>query len=291
MFGKKKENSGSLVVQEREYILDANTDFFIRESYNALRSNITFSLTVKGCKVISVTSANPHEGKSITSLNLAISYSEIGKKVLLVDFDLRKPKVHRLLRLAPSPGVSNVLINECSIEDAIKNVEKYNIDVITSGDIPPNSTQLLESEMLEELLETVKKKYDYVILDTPPVDVVIDGCIIAKYISGVVFVVKQNYSKRDEVVNAVKQLEFSQGKILGFVLNDITDKKLLNFNYGYKYKKYKYGKYGYKNGYRYEYKSHSTQSSTSQTAQPAAAQTAQTPSVTQSPARPKSTNK
>ena len=200
---RKKTDSNMLVVQEREHILSQKTDFFIRESYNTLRSNVTFSLTGKGCKTVAVTSTNPGEGKSITALNLAIAYAEINKRVLLIDCDLRKPKIHRLLEIIPSPGLSNILINQNAPEQTIQRIEQFNIDVITSGDIPPNSTQLLESEQLEELLDYANDKYDYVILDTPPINVVIDACILAKYTSGIIYIIKQDFAKKDSIINAV----------------------------------------------------------------------------------------
>lgn len=246
---RKKMDTNMLVAQEREHILSENTDFFIRESYNTLRSNITFSLTGKGCKIVAVTSTNQSEGKSITALNIAVAYAEINKKVLLIDCDLRKPKVHRLLEIKPMPGLSNILIDESKPADAIQTHEKYGIDVIASGDIPPNSTQLLETEQLEELFEYAKDKYDFVILDTPPINIVIDACILAKHTSGIIYVIRQDYAKKDHILNAVKQLEFSQGRIIGFVLNNITDKGILNL------KNTKYGKSRYAS-YKYEYRTH-----------------------------------
>lgn len=244
---RKKIDTNMIVAQEREYILSENTDFFIREAYNTLRSNITFSLTGKGCKIVAVTSTNPSEGKSITALNIAASYAEIKKRVLLIDCDLRKPKVHRLLKIKSTPGLSNILIDESEPAETIQKHEQYGIDVIASGDIPPNSTQLLETERLEELFEYAKDKYDFVILDTPPINVVIDACILAKHTSGIVYVIRQNYAKKDHILNAVKQLEFSQGHIIGFVLNNITSKgflKLAGSKYGgnhYSSYKYEYG--------------------------------------------------
>ena len=251
---RKKIDTNMLVAQEREHILSQDTDFFIRESYNTLRSNVTFSLTGKGCKIVAVTSTNPGEGKSITALNIAVAYAEINKKVLLIDCDLRKPKVHRLLEIKPTPGLSNILIDESAPGEAIQKLDKYGIDVIASGDIPPNSTQLLESEQLEELFEYVKDKYDFVILDTPPINIVIDACILAKHTSGIIYVIKQDYAKKDHILNAVRQLEFSQGRIIGFVLNDITDKGILNFTYNSKYGKNHYSRH------KYEYKTSSSKS-------------------------------
>lgn len=243
---RKKTDTKMLVAQEREHILSQDTDFFIRESYNTLRSNVTFSLTEKGCKIVAVTSTNPGEGKSITALNTAVAYAEINKRVLLIDCDLRKPKVHRLLAVKPTPGLSNILIDESEPWEAIQTIDKYGIDVIASGDIPPNSTQLLESEHLDALLDYVKERYDFVILDTPPINIVIDACILAKHTSGIIYVIKQNYAKKDHILNAVRQLEFSQGKIIGFVLNNITDKGILTLAGG-KYGNNRYAHYKYEN--------------------------------------------
>lgn len=241
---KKQTDRNVLIAQERNNILNENSDFFMREAYNTLRSNITFSLAKKGCKIVAITSTNPSEGKSITSLNVAISFAEGNKKVLLIDSDMRRPKLHRLLELKATPGFSNILVNDCKIEDAI---QKFgSIDVICSGEIPPNSTALLESEGVANFFENIGNEYDYIIIDTPPINTVVDGCIMAKYTSGIVFVVKQNFAKKEHIVNAVSQIEFAGGKVIGFVLNDIIDKKLLSFGKykGHKYKKYK--KYCYK---------------------------------------------
>ncbi len=239
-----------MLAEERQYILDNKTDFFIRESYNTLRSNVTFSLPGGGCKVIEVTSTIAGEGKSINALNLAISFSEIDKKVLLVDCDLRKPKVHRLIGETAAPGLSNLLVGDCTTEEATRTKFEHGVDIICSGNIPPNSTQMLESEMMHDFLETVKEKYDFVILDMPPVNIVIDGCVLAKDIDGVVFVVRENFAKKEAVSSAVRQVEFAGGKILGFVFNDVTDR---SFNPFSKYGSYRY-KYNYRNGYRYKYK-------------------------------------
>lgn len=248
---RKHVDEGALIAEQRKHILSKGTDFFIRESYNTLRTNLNFSLTDQGCKVIALTSTIPQEGKSITSLNLAVSFAEVGKKVLIIDADMRKPKIHKLLQMKSKPGLSNLLIRECSIDEAIKTDTKYGVDAIVSGDIPPNSTQLLESDALDEILSILKSRYDYIIIDTPPINIVIDACILVKHTSGVVFVIKQNYAKKDAIVNAVRQIEYSKGRILGFVFNDIADKSLLQFT-NYKYKKYRYNSYK-----RYKYTSSS----------------------------------
>jgi len=244
----KNNDEQVLVAQEQTSILNSETDFYIHEAYNTLRSNITFSFGGKGCKIVEVTSTNPGEGKSITSLNTAIAFAEANKKVLIVDADMRRPKLHRLLDMKAKPGLSNILVNECDVKDAIR---KYNnIDVICAGEIPPNSTTLLESEGLEGFFEGIKDDYDYIIIDTPPVNSVVDSCILAKYTSGIVFVIKQNCAKKEHIVSAVSQLEFAGGKIIGFVLNDIIDKSLISIGKYRKLKSSRYKKYKSYSSYR-----------------------------------------
>ena len=249
LFDKKKKDVRMMMAEERNYILGKSTPFSVREAYNALRSNITFSALGEGCNIIAVTSTLQAEGKSINTLNMAASYADIGKKVLLIDCDLRKPKVHKLLNIKASPGFSNVLVGDCSVEDAIQHNETLNLDILCSGDIPPVSTRLLESDALKETLDKFREKYDYVFIDTPPVNIVIDGCVLAKHTDGFIFVVKQGYALKEKIVSAVKQIEFAGGKILGFVLNDVIDKNIISLNkYRYRYRyRYKYGKgkYGY----------------------------------------------
>ncbi len=251
IFDKKKKDVRMMMAEERNYILGKSTPFSVREAYNALRSNITFSALGGGCNVIAVSSTLQAEGKSINALNMAASYADIGKKVLLIDCDLRKPKLHKLLNIKASPGFSNVLVGDCSIEDAVQHNEVLNLDILCSGDIPPVSTRLLESDSLKETLDKFREKYDYVFIDTPPVNIVIDGCVLAKHTDGFIFVVKQGYALREKIVSSVKQIEFAGGKILGFVLNDVIDKNIMSLNkYRYKYRyKYGRGKYYYHGQY------------------------------------------
>ena len=248
IFDKKKKDVRMMMAEERNYILGKSTPFSVREAYNALRSNITFSALGEGCNVIAVTSTLQAEGKSINTLNMAASYADIGKKVLLIDCDLRKPKIHKLLNVKASPGFSNVLVGDCSIEDAVQHNEVLNLDILCSGDIPPVSTRLLESEALKDTLNKFREKYDYVFIDTPPVNIVIDGCVLAKHTDGFIFIVKQGYALKEKIVSSVKQIEFAGGKVLGFVLNDVIDKNIISLNkYRYRYK-YGKGKYYYQYG-------------------------------------------
>lgn len=243
--------------EERSNLLSEKSDFFIREAYKTLRTNVTFSLTGEGmCKVVVVTSSLQSEGKSFTAANLAISYAQADNRVLLVDCDLRKPKLSRLLRLSAKVGLSNLLMHPERLNEAVLSTQVKNLSVILSGDIPPNPSELLGSVRMQRLLEELKKQFDYIILDTPPVNMVTDAAVLAPQSDGVLFVVRANQSERGAVIHAVEQLGYTQTKILGFVLNGV-DMEKSSYGYGkYRYKRYsKYKKYGYygHGGYGYGY--------------------------------------
>ena len=250
---KKTKNRAALMAEERKHLLSASSDFFIREAYKTLRTNVFFSLTGDtSSKTVMITSSLQSEGKSITALNLAISFAQTDRKVIIVDCDLRRPKLARLLQASSRAGLSNLLMDESLQDEAILHTEIPNLDALLSGDIPPNPSELLSSPRMMRLLEKLKEQYDYVVLDTPPVNVVIDAVALAPNVDGVLFVVRANQSERGPVINAVEQLEYAKGKVLGFVLNGVD---LESTSYGYAKRRYGYKKYGYKKyGYgRYGY--------------------------------------
>lgn len=216
----------------RRAILNEGSDFAVREAYKTLRTNIRFSLPEGGCHKILLTSGLPGEGKSITTLNLAISFAETGQKVLLVDADLRRPAMARLLIESGDPGLSNVLAGMCSEEEAIHNSPYPNLDVLYSGVIPPNPSELLGSERMAKLMERLSKQYDYILVDTPPVNMVSDACVVAKLFDGVLFVVRQNKSERETVTRGLSQLEKAGVKVLGMILNG-AELNLPKSNYNY----------------------------------------------------------
>ena len=239
------------IQEARRCILTSKSDFFIREAYKTLRTNVTFSLAGEGkSRVVVVTSSLQSEGKSTTAVNLALSFAEAGKKVLLVDCDMRRPKLGRLLNLSAPAGLSNLLLDPSLLEKPI--IKEYStIDVLLSGDIPPNPSELLGSERMKKLLDQMREKYECIILDTPPINMVTDAVVLAPQSDGVLFVVRANQSERGAVIHAVEQLEYAQVKLLGFVLNGVELEKT---SYGYgKYRYRKHGYYGYKYGYDYGY--------------------------------------
>ena len=261
MADKKKKRSGlsgsALLADDRRHILSADSNFFIREAYKTLRTNTMFALAgQEGCKIILVTSALQGEGKSISALNLAISFAEAENRVLLIDCDLRRPKLARLLRKSSRVGLSNVLLDPLQLGEVILPGGVDRLDVILSGDIPPNPSELLGSARMESLLAHLRKRYDYVILDTPPVNMVTDAVVLAPKSDGVLFVVRAGQSERGPVTHAVEQLEYAHAKILGFILGDVNGDGT-RYGYGkYKYQYHKYSRYGYgRYGYGYGYSS------------------------------------
>ena len=261
MADKKKKRSGlsgsALLADDRRHILSADSNFFIREAYKTLRTNTMFALAgQEGCKILLVTSALQGEGKSISALNLAISFAEAENRVLLIDCDLRRPKLARLLRKSSRVGLSNLLLDPSLLGEVLIPGGVDRLDVILSGDIPPNPSELLGSARMESLLAHLRKRYDYVILDTPPVNMVTDAVVLASKSDGVLFVVRAGQSERGTVSHAVEQLEYAHAKILGFILGDVNGDGT-RYGYGkYKYQYHKYSRYGYgRYGYGYGYSS------------------------------------
>jgi capsular exopolysaccharide synthesis family protein len=243
------QQDGQFLQEEKNNLLMNGDNFFIREAYKTLRTNVTYALAdQEGCKVIAVTSSMQSEGKSFTATNLAIACAQADKKVLLIDCDLRRPKLNRLLGASARSGLTELLMQPELRDKVILHEEAAGMDVIISGAIPPNPSELLGSKRMKKLLEDLRQKYEYIILDTPPVNMVTDAAVLAPLSDGVVFVVRMNYSERGAVIHAVEQLGYANAKILGMVLNEMDMEQTA----GYRYQKYRrYGRYGYGYGYGY----------------------------------------
>ena len=260
---KSDEKRRATIAEDRKHILTPHSGFYIREAYKTLRTNVNFALAdAEGCKVILVTSAMQSEGKSLTALNLAISLAQTEAKVLIVDCDLRRPKLNRLLGASANVGLSNLLMDPKKLNGIILKHEQLGISVILSGDIPPNPSELLASARMQTLITALRSKYDYIIIDTPPVDMVIDSVVLAPLSDGVLFVVKADQSERGAVIHAMEQLEYAKAKVLGFVFNGMNSESGSGYGkyrykkYGrYGYSRYGYHRYGYGYGYGYGYQS------------------------------------
>jgi len=205
----------------RRQILNKNSSFAVQEAYKTLRTNIRFFLRNERCKRFCITSGCAGEGKSITLINLAISLAENGDKVLLIDADMRRPALARLLVEKAAPGLSNVLADLENCDNVIRKEMYPNLDIIFSGDVPPNPSELLGSDRMQQLVEEMAERYDYILVDTPPVNVVSDACIIASLLDGVLMLVRKDKSRKDDTKRAIDSLRLTGAKILGFVLNGV----------------------------------------------------------------------
>lgn len=240
------------------HILSDDASFTIKEAYKTTRTNILFALAgQEGCKTIALTSAEPGEGKTTSALNLSITFAQTGSKVLIIDGDLRKPRIHRYLHFDKKNGLSDLLIGSTTLKKAIRHNDKFNIDCIPAGQIPPNPVELLSNNRMRELLEELSDMYDYIFIDTPPVTVVSDASAIASVIDGYIIVIRHNYTIHELLSKARASLLFAEGKVLGYIMNDIKPLGGISYNqYGaYSSKYYNYAsKYRYGYGGRYQYR-------------------------------------
>lgn len=171
-----------------------------------------------------VSSAGPGEGKSTTITNLAITYAQSERRVILIDADLRKPTAHHTFSISNRFGLSTVLSQQCSLEEAIQHSNVPGMDLITAGTIPPNPAEMLNSKKMTSLIDELRQKYDVILIDTPPLLAVTDAQIVAAKSDGVVLVVDQGRVKRDIAKKAVQNLQSVNARILGVVLNNVKRK-------------------------------------------------------------------
>lgn len=207
----------------------------IAEQYRTIRTNIEFMAVDQEIQVILVTSATQGEGKSTTSSNLAVAYAQQGKKVLVVDTDMRRPTVHYTFRVANGLGLSSLLTRQTELDKAILPTKVDNLSILTAGPIPPNPAELLSSKAMGRLITQLRDQYDVIILDAPPLLQVADSRITSKLTDGVVMVVGCTTSDRQRVIKAKEQLELAEAKILGVVLNrrELTDDSAYQYYYSY----------------------------------------------------------
>lgn len=204
----------------------------VAEQYKTIRTNIEFTQIGISIKTLALTSSIPMEGKSTTTVNLAYTYAQTGKKVLVIDADLRKPTLHKTFKLNNNIGLTTILVNEdYSLTQAVQYSEELDVYLLPSGPIPPNPAELVGSSKFSQLLDQVKELFDLIIFDTPPVQSVTDAQIVASKVDGTILVVRQNYVRRDQVVETVSSLEKVKTNLLGYILNGIPLSK--NKGYGY----------------------------------------------------------
>lgn len=219
--------------QGRQLITQLNPRSPISEQYRTIRTNIEFSSIDEPVRTIVITSPGPGEGKSLSTANLAIVYAQQGKRCLLVDADLRKPTVHYTFRLDNLQGLSNVLVQEIDLNSVVSESGIENLDIISSGPIPPNPAELLGSNRMKQFVKEVRKFYDVILFDSPPVNVVTDAQILANIVDGSVLVIRSEHTEIEDAIRAKESLESAKGKILGTILNDLDKKSSQNYYYYY----------------------------------------------------------
>ena len=216
----KRRKTVSRLFESKKMLLSEDSSFPTREAYKSLRTNVLFSLPGSDSKCIGVVSANRGEGKSTIAINLAISFAQSNKKVIVVDCDMRLPTVAAKIGIKSKPGLSNYLAGNDDITgDLIQHVDSYGIDVLASGDIPPDPTMLLGSQQMAKLIELLKEYYDFVVLDFPPVTIVTDAVILSDKVDGYLIIVRHSLSEYKKIAETFRQLNFSEANVLGIVYN------------------------------------------------------------------------
>ena len=243
----KRDGKGSRR-SRRKLITDENIPFNIVEGYKSIRTNAVFSLGTARRKIIVVSSAAPHEGKSTTAANIALAFAQISRRVLLIDADMRKPVMHRTFTVDNITGLSTLIISLSTEEESIRRHVMGDLDLLPSGPIPPNPSELLSSEQFRDMLERLAEQYDYIIIDTPPMNVVSDA-VAMRDVGGVLLVVRYAQATYEDITEAMKKMELSGANMLGFVMNDIERRPPGGY--------YRYGRYGYY-GYGYSRRRKST---------------------------------
>ena len=235
MFNKKKKDN----IERKLHVISESSPFAYVEAYKSLRTNLKFASMSNDLKKIAVTSAIPGEGKSNVVINLAVSLAQEGNKVLVVDCDLRKPIMHKYLKIRiKNKGVTTVLSGESTLNDSIVNFRDIGISVLCAGLIPPNPAEILASTKMKELIDELSEKYDYVLFDTPPVSVVTDAAVLSRYVDGVVLVVRQGHVTIETAKIAMKNLQAVNAPVIGAIMNDFDTKtvgKASGYYYSYEY--------------------------------------------------------
>ena len=231
----KNKNRDVLTPEESRKTIGENLSFAAAEAYKLLRTNLEFSLPAgDGCRVIGVTSALKGEGKSTTAINIAYTMAQTGKNVVLIEADLRLSTIARRLKLRSKPGLTNLLVGQCSGNDVLqKSGLNPNLWVVTAGSTPPNPAELLGSTHFAMTIDAMAKVFDIIIVDLPPITAVSDALIVSKSLNGVILVVRQDYCNRAAAEEAVRQLRFVEAKILGFVMTGADTQSKNYKRYGY----------------------------------------------------------
>ncbi|HDR7135417.1 TPA: CpsD/CapB family tyrosine-protein kinase [Bacillus cereus] len=227
LFKKKKNHR-----QRRQLIAHQQPKSPISEQYRNIRTNVEFAAIDTNLHSLMVTSANPSEGKTTTTANMAVVFAQQGKKVLLIDADMRKPAMHQMFQVDNIFGLTNVLTHSERLEKCVQTTLVDNLHFLACGPIPPNPAELLGSKSMKELLGQAYSMYDLVIFDMPPILAVTDAQIMANVCDASILVVRSESTEKETAVKAKGLLESAKGKLLGVVLNDREREQGLYYYYG-----------------------------------------------------------
>jgi capsular exopolysaccharide synthesis family protein len=215
------------------------------ECCRSIRTNILFMSPDRPLKIMVVTSPSPQEGKTTTAINLGVTMAEAGGRVLIVDTDMRRPRLHRSFGVPNQTGISSVIVGKATLEEAIKRTDVPNLDVLPCGPVPPNPSELLHTSRFGTVLSDCAKLYDRIILDSPPTSAVTDPAVLGNLADGVVLVIKAGETTREAAMHARRQLATAKARLFGVVVNAID---FSNPAYGYEYYYRNYYRYGYTYG-------------------------------------------
>lgn len=225
MFNKAQRHKTRPTTLARKLITVQSPKSIVSEQFKTIRTNINFSMPDQDIKTIVVTSSTPGEGKSTISSNMAVVFAQSGKKILLIDSDMRKPTAHHTFGVKNGQGLSTLLTRQHSFNEVSHQTEIEGLHLITSGPIPPNPAELLGSKMMDQLMLTLSEHYDLIIFDAPPVLSVTDAQILSNKCQGTILVVNSGKAEKDGVLKAKESLAGSQANILGVILNNFTLEK------------------------------------------------------------------
>ncbi|MFH4931106.1 polysaccharide biosynthesis tyrosine autokinase [Staphylococcus cohnii] len=205
----------------------------VSEKFRGIRSNIMFSSAEKEIQSLLITSEKPSSGKSTISANIAVTYAQAGYKTLIIDGDMRKPTQHYIFDLSNNSGLSNLIINKASYSESIKETKVENLSILTAGPTPPNPSELIASDQFDEIYNELLNDYDFIVIDTPPVNTVTDAQVYAQTIRNCALVIDAEKNNKNEVKKAKDLINKAGGKLLGAILNKTAIDKSSSYYYYY----------------------------------------------------------
>jgi tyrosine-protein kinase Etk/Wzc len=236
-----KDQNGDILRIESRLITHFAPKSPISEAYRTLRTNLQYAKADRPIKTILVTSSGPGEGKSTSVANLAITFAQMGSKTLIIDTDLRRPVLHAIFDQSRTTGLTNILIGKTTLQEVVRSTKIENLDLLVSGTLPPNPSELLASKAMDKVLKAITDQYDIVLFDSPPVIAVTDAAVLARKLDGIVLVVKSGETSRDAILRSRVLLENVNAHIFGVMLNGVKSDHMYGSYYYYYHHYYYYG--------------------------------------------------